>query len=238
MPNLIREASMSSLHIPWQWMLPTARNPCALPAHSLPRKSPGWKRRGWPPAVRMFVLTGVLVFCAWAASAAPVQAPLPAREPPPAREPQAGQAAMHVKQVLLIDDSPVVLLLDENEGRYLPMVIDFFMANAISAGMKGPQLERPLTHDLIGVFLRRLGAKVTRITITELKNNTYYALISMQVNGEVAEFDARPSDALAIAVREGAAIFASEALLKPLNEKEQGGGPPPSPAAKAPQGKT
>ncbi len=218
-------SSLFSLFSLWQLLLPTARFPFTRPPPPF-RNSQGWERWSLPAGAPMIVLTGVLVFRALTASAAPAQ------EPPP------GQAAMHIKQVLLIDNSPVVLLLDESEGRYLPMVIDFFMANAISAGMHGPQLKRPLTHDLIGVFLRRLGAKVTKITITELKNNTYYALISMQVNGEVAEFDARPSDALAIAVREGAAIFASEALLKPLNEKEQGGGSPPDPAAKAPKGKT
>lgn len=218
-------SSLFSLYSIWQLLLPGFRYPFTRPPGPC-WNIPGWKRWGLPAGAAMFVLIGVLVFRALTAVAAPAQEPLP------------GQAVMHVKQVLLIDNSPVVVLLDEGEGRYLPMVIDFFMANAISAGMHGPQLERPLTHDLIGVFLRRLGAKVTKITITELKNNIYYALISMQVNGEVAEFDARPSDALAIAVREGAAIFVSEALLKPFNDKEQGGGPPPDPATKAPMGKT
>lgn len=218
-------SSLFSLYSIWQLLLPGFRYPFARPPCPY-WNIPGWKRWGLPAGAPMIVLIGVLVFRALTAVAAPAQ------------EPQPGQAVMHVKQVLLIDNSPVVVLLDESEGRYLPMVIDFFMANAISAGMHGPQLERPLTHDLIGVFLRRLGAKVTKITITELKNNIYYALISMQVNGEVAEFDARPSDALAIAVREGAAIFVSEALLKPFNDKEQGGGPPPDPATKAPMGKT
>ncbi len=225
MPNFNREAAMSSLSTLWQLLLPKSRFPFTRPPYPS-RKSPGRKGWGLPAGAPVFVLAGVLVFHALTASAAPAQ------EPPP------GQVAMHIKQVLLIDDAPVVLLLDENEGRYLPMVIDFFMANAINSGMRGPQLDRPLTHDLIGVFLRRLGAKVTKITITELKNNTYYALISMQVNGEVAEFDARPSDALAIAVREGAAIFASEALLNPLDKKEKGGVSPPDPATKAPKGKT
>lgn len=230
-------SSLFSLYSIWQLLLPGFRFPFTRPSRPC-WIFQGWKRWGLSVGAAMFVLIGVLVFRALTVSTALAQEPPPARESPSAQEPPPGQAVMHVKQVLLIDNSPVVLLLDESEGRYLPVVIDFFMANAISAGMHGPQLERPLTHDLIGVFLRRLGAKVTKITITELKNNIYYALISMQVNGEVAEFDARPSDALAIAVREGAVIFVSEALLRPFNDKEQGGGPPPNPATKAPMGKT
>jgi bifunctional DNase/RNase len=132
--------------------------------------------------------------------------------------------ALQVSRVLLINDSPAVLLLDEAEERYLLMFVDFFMANSIRMGLLGPQLDRPLTHDLIGILLRRLGARLNRITITELKDNTYYALISLQVNGETAEFDARPSDALAIAVRNRTPIFAASTLLKPL-EKGEGESP-------------
>jgi bifunctional DNase/RNase len=127
---------------------------------------------------------------------------------------------LKINQVLLINESPAVLLIDEPEERYLLMFVDFFMANSIRMGMQGPQLDRPLTHDLIGILLRRLGARLTRITITELKDNTYYALISMQVNGEAAEFDARPSDALAIAVRNRTPIFSAPSLLKPLEKGE------------------
>lgn len=130
--------------------------------------------------------------------------------------------ALRVKQLVLVNNAPAVLLVDGPEERYLLMFISLFMANAIQMGMDGPQLERPLTHDLIGILLRRLGAKVTKIKITELKDNTYYALISVQVNGEVAEFDARPSDALAIAVRNGAPIFADHALLKPVDASLRG----------------
>jgi hypothetical protein len=153
---------------------------------------------------------------------------------------------LQVKQVVLVEGAPAVLLLDRPQQRYLLMFIDFFMANAIRMGMEGPQLERPLTHDLIGILLRRLGAKVTRITITDLKDNTYYALISVQVNGagEVAEFDARPSDALALAVRSDAPIFAAPALLKPIQSLPAGPGDtprsqePPTPEERAAKGKT
>ena len=147
---------------------------------------------------------------------------------------------LRVKQVVLINDAPAVLLMDAPEHRYLLIFIDFFMASAIRLGLDGPSLERPLTHDLIGILLRRLGAKVTRVTITGLKDNTYYALLSIQVNasGERSDFDTRPSDALAIAVRNDTPIFAEARLLKPiaeLSEPAAPGGPPgvtPAPKAK------
>lgn len=156
-------------------------------------------------------------------------------------QPNPALVPIKVKQVVLVNNAPAVLLVDEPEERYLLMFIDFFMANAIRMGMTGPQLERPLTHDLIGILLRRLGAEVKQITITELKDNTYFALISVQVNGDTADFDARPSDALAIAVRNGTPIFAAENLLKPI-EGGQGGlpgqQPPPSAEEQAPKGET
>ena len=125
---------------------------------------------------------------------------------------------LKVARLLLMGEAPAVLLLDPPGERFLLMYIDVFMANAIRMGMEGTPLDRPLTHDLIGIFLHRLGAKLTRITITGLKDNTYFALISMDVGGETAEFDARPSDALALAVRDRTPIYASPALLKSLEE--------------------
>lgn len=156
---------------------------------------------------------------------------------------------LHVRQVLLVNNTPAVLLVDEAEQRYLLMYIDFFMAHAIRMGLDGAQLERPLTHDLIGILLRRLGAQVTGVTITELKDNTYYALISVRVNGngDVAEFDARPSDALAIAVRNRSPILAAPTLLRPIQDGEGIPGIPGAPEGPggrggregpAPRGKT
>lgn len=142
-------------------------------------------------------------------------------------EDSASAVPVRVKRVLLVNQAPAVLLLDSPGERYLLMFIDFFMASAISSGMNGPILERPLTHDLIGILLRRLGGQVTKITITDLKNDTYYALISLRVNGEVEEIDARPSDALAIAVRTHAPIFAAGSLLRSVGESPLGGTDPP-----------
>ncbi len=135
-----------------------------------------------------------------------------------------GLVPVQIKRILLIGESPAVLLVDEAEKRFMLIFIDFFMANAIRMGMRKETLERPLTHDLIGIFLRHLGAKVTKITITELKNNTYYALITLEVNAAAREIDARPSDALAIAVRMKIPIFAAPDLLKTLGDQGRPGG--------------
>jgi uncharacterized protein len=156
----------------------------------------------------------------------------PARPLPAGEDAPPGLVPMQVRSVLRVNAAPAVLLVDESQQRYLLVFVDFFMANAIRMGMDGPQLERPLTHDLIGILLRRLGAKVTRVTITGIKDQTYYALISVQVNGsgEIAQFDARPSDALAIAVRNGTPIFAAAELLKPIDQRPDGLPKPQEPA--------
>ena len=139
-----------------------------------------------------------------------------------AAEPNGDEAVVpvQIKRLLLINNAPAVLLVDKPEERFLLVFIDFFMANAIRMGMDNSPLERPLTHDLIGILMSRLGAQVTKITITHLKRNTYYALLTLVANGNSQEIDARPSDALAIAVRKNVPIFAAPHLLKPLSEEE------------------
>ena len=137
-----------------------------------------------------------------------------------AAEPNGDEAVVpvQIKRLLLINDAPAVLLVDKPEERFLLVFIDFFMANAIRMGMEQPPLERPLTHDLIGILVSRLGAQVTKITITHLKRNTYYAMLTLEANGDFQEIDARPSDALAIAVRKNVPIFAAPHLLKTMSE--------------------
>lgn len=121
--------------------------------------------------------------------------------------------AVRVHKVLLVNNNPVVLLASEDDDSHLLVFIDHFMAQAIQMGLMDYSIERPLTHDLIGILLRRIGAKVAKITITDLKNDTYYALISLQANGTTHQIDARPSDALAIAVRNKAPIYVSRKLM-------------------------
>lgn len=120
---------------------------------------------------------------------------------------------VQLERVMLVNDQPAVLLANESEHTYLVVYIDAFMAQSIQMGLLGITIERPLTHDLIGILLHRLGAKLSRVSITELRNDTYYALLSLRVNGSLQEIDARPSDALAIAVRTHTPIFVARSLL-------------------------
>jgi bifunctional DNase/RNase len=120
---------------------------------------------------------------------------------------------VEVQRILLVNNHPAVVLANEKEHIYLLVYVDHFMAQAIQLGMLGMSIERPLTHDLIGILLRRLGAQLSKVSITELKDNTYYALISLRVNGNLQEIDARPSDALAIAVRSKSPIFVARSLM-------------------------
>jgi len=132
-----------------------------------------------------------------------------------------------VHRVLLVQDSPAVLLLDESRERFLLVFIDFFMANAIRMGMEPPMIDRPLTHDLIGVLLHRLGATVERVAITALRDDTYYAALTLKVNGETEEIDARPSDALAIAVRNDTPVYVNAELLEALPQGDDEAVPTP-----------
>jgi bifunctional DNase/RNase len=141
---------------------------------------------------------------------------------------------VQIKRLLLVDDAPAVLLMDAAESRYLLVFVDVSMAQAIQTGILAPVLERPLTHDLIGIFLRRFGATLAKVTITGVKDNTYYALLTLVVNGKPEDIDARPSDAFALAVRSKAPIFAAPELLRPVQGLPSGGAAPPQDAPETP----
>jgi len=145
---------------------------------------------------------------------------------PPGRAARAAEAMVpvEVQRVLLVNDQPAVVLANEREHAFLVVYIDAFMAQAIQLGLLGLAIERPLTHDLIGILLNRLGAQLSKVAITELRNDTYYALLSLRVNGSVQEIDARPSDALAIAVRTRTPIFVARGLLSDRLFPEEGPG--------------
>jgi hypothetical protein len=132
---------------------------------------------------------------------------------------------VRVEKVLLVNEQPAVVLANAQEHQFLLVYIDHFMAQSIQLGLLDLSIERPMTHDLIGILLHRLGAEVTRVTITELRDSTYFALITVRSNGGVQEIDARPSDALAIAVRLKAPVFAARGLMS--NQLFPDGVPPP-----------
>jgi len=117
-------------------------------------------------------------------------------------------------QVELPSNSPLLLLREaDGQGRVLPVVIDTPEAHAIHRGMEGIRLARPLTHDLLVSMLEELQANVVGVVVTELRERTFFAEIELQIGGETRTVSARPSDAIAIAVRTNTPIFASEDVL-------------------------
>ena len=107
------------------------------------------------------------------------------------------------------------ILLKEIEGtRRLPIIIGAFEAQAIALEMEGIKPPRPLTHDLLKTLVDNLGANVVEIVVSELKDNTFYAKIILEASGFTNEIDARPSDAIALAVRTHAPIYVNELVMK------------------------
>jgi hypothetical protein len=104
-------------------------------------------------------------------------------------------------------DNPVVLLKSDEGDDVLPIWIGHAEAMAIELHIKGSQFERPLTHDLLKTMIETLGASVTRVAITGLKEGTFFAKIHLQRDSEVLVIDARPSDSVALALKSGAPIF-------------------------------
>jgi uncharacterized protein len=116
-------------------------------------------------------------------------------------------------RVELPTNQPIVLLKEDEGERYLPIWIGAAEAAAIAFALQGVVTPRPMTHDLMKNLLDEVGAQVQRIEITELREGTYYANINMRMNGSAYEISARPSDAIALAVRVEAPIFADEEVL-------------------------
>lgn len=107
------------------------------------------------------------------------------------------------------------VLLRDNRGRRVPIFVGQFEAWAISLALEGDAPDRPFTHDLIRLMLERLDAKVERVVIDDLWNETFYAKIGLaKAGGESLEIDARPSDAIALALRVRAPIYMAEAVLE------------------------
>ncbi len=130
--------------------------------------------------------------------------------------PAPGEFSVHVKSVRIDPrtDSPVVLLEEaKGEHRRLPIWIGVYEAQSIAIGLEGVPMPRPNTHDLIKNMVTELDWKLERVVITELRNGTYYAVIVVEVDGQTVEVDSRPSDAIAVAIRTGTPVFATEAVL-------------------------
>ncbi|MGA8108798.1 MAG: bifunctional nuclease family protein [Acidobacteriaceae bacterium] len=118
---------------------------------------------------------------------------------------------------LMVDpstNSPVVILKDPNSEAVLPIWVGLYEANAIALEVEKSTTPRPLTHDLLRNVVQGLNAQVQRVVVSELRGDTFYAVIWMEQNGEVVAIDARPSDALALALRSDCPIFVAEEVLQ------------------------
>ena len=116
-------------------------------------------------------------------------------------------------RVSLMNYQRVVILKEKMAERYLPIWIGPAEADAIAVKLQGVTVPRPLTHDLLQSVIDSLGATVSSIIVSDLKNDTFYAKIILNVDSGVMEVDSRPSDALALAVRVEVPIYAEEAVL-------------------------
>jgi len=109
---------------------------------------------------------------------------------------------------------PVVVLVEKNGERYLPIWIGVSEANAIHLQLEQVATPRPMTHDLLKSVIDDLGCEVDRVVVCELKENTFYATIDIRSPQGTVTIDSRPSDAIALATRTGARIFVEEAVIR------------------------
>jgi uncharacterized protein len=114
----------------------------------------------------------------------------------------------------LVGKQPIVLLKTAEGNKFLPIWIGHPEAAAILMKLQGATPPRPMTHDLVNDILGELDARVLRITVTELRENTFYAQITVQRDGFEVEIDSRPSDAIALAIRAEAPIYAADEVIE------------------------
>jgi bifunctional DNase/RNase len=109
--------------------------------------------------------------------------------------------------------SPLVLLRDQEEMNFLPIWIGIFEAAAIAMELQNVKPPRPMTHDLLKLFIEKLGGALRRVMISDVKEGTFYAVIEVEKDKKVVKVDARPSDAIALAVRAHVPILVSEVVM-------------------------
>ncbi|MCX5672517.1 MAG: bifunctional nuclease family protein [Planctomycetota bacterium] len=111
------------------------------------------------------------------------------------------------------EDQQVIVLKEAGGDRIFPIVIGFFEAAAIDRRIKGHVLPRPMTHDLLGMVIEALGGRLARVCVTDLKDHTFYANLVIERNKDQILVDARPSDAIALAVANNTPIFVEDHVL-------------------------
>jgi hypothetical protein len=117
-------------------------------------------------------------------------------------------------RVSLMSEHRVIVLKAVDKERYLPIWIGPYEAEAIAIKLKGVNIARPLTHDLLKNVIGKLEGDISHILVNDLRDDTFYALITVKVNGRLLEIDSRPSDAIALAVRADAPIFVADEVMR------------------------
>lgn len=124
-----------------------------------------------------------------------------------------------------VTKTPIVILKDMDNKLNLPIWIGLLEATAMATELEGIKMARPMTHDLLNSILTEMGGSVKSVEITELKENTYYALIYLSIAGRELAIDSRPSDAIALALRTKSPIYVAKAVLEAssiLQQTEEG----------------
>jgi len=125
------------------------------------------------------------------------------------------QIEMTIKGLMVdpITNMPIIILRDKDGQRVLPIWVGVFEANAIALQLENVTTPRPMTHDLLRNVIQDLRGKIEKVVVSDLKKNTFYALIYLRVSDDIVAVDARPSDAIALALRACAPIFVEETVI-------------------------
>ena len=113
-----------------------------------------------------------------------------------------------------VSNMPIILLRDEEEKRSLPIWVGIYEANAIALELEKISTPRPMTHDLIKNIVESVEAKIEKVVVNDLRDNTFFALIHLRLGEEEITVDSRPSDAIALALRAGAPIFVDDDVVR------------------------
>jgi hypothetical protein len=134
---------------------------------------------------------------------------------------------MTIKGLMIdpITNMPIIVLRDDSGERTLPIWVGVFEANAIALQMENVETPRPMTHDLLRNVIQDLDARVDHVVVCDLRENTFYAEIHLRSGGRPVTVDARPSDAIALALRTRAPIFVEESVIEGASQvdAERGG---------------
>jgi uncharacterized protein len=125
------------------------------------------------------------------------------------------QIEMTIKGLMVdpITNMPIIILRDADGQRVLPIWVGIFEANAIALQMENISTPRPMTHDLLRNVIEDLSGHITKVVVSDLRDNTFYALIYVDTGSDTVAIDARPSDAIALALRAQAPIFVEESVI-------------------------